>query len=275
MHFQEKLEKIITKNNSLLSIGLDPDLDKIPKHLLSLENSLFEFNKAIINATHDLVCAYKPNIAFYEAYGEEGHKSLKKTIEYLQSKYPEIPIVLDAKRGDIGKTAKMYEKSAFDYWMVDAVTVNPYLGLDALGPFLQRKEKGIIILCKTSNPSSSDFQDIKAYDGRPLYLVVAEKIVEWNKKYHNCLMVVGATWPEQLKEVRKIAPEMFLLVPGIGTQGGDLQKTLKYGLTKDKSGLIIHSSSAIIYASDGKDFAQKARQAAKTLIGKINKERKI
>lgn len=272
MHFQEKLNKLITKNNSILSIGLDSDQDKIPKHLLSLEDPLFVFNKAIIDATHDLVCAYKPNIAFYEAYGEKGHKNLKKTTEYLQAKYPEIPIILDAKRGDIGSTAKMYAKTVFDYWMADAVTVNPYLGLDSLEPFLKYEDKGIIILCRTSNPNASDFQDLMI-NNIPLYIYVAKKAVEWNKKYNNCILVVGSTWPEQLKKIRKIAPEMFFLVPGIGTQGGDLKKTLEYGLTKTRSGLIINSSSAIIYASSEKDFAQKARETAMTLKNQINKGR--
>jgi len=270
MNFQKKLDKIIAKNNSLLSIGLDPDKNIIPNHLLSID-PLFEFNKAIIDATFDLVCVYKPNTAFYEAYGIKGIESLKKTIEYIKSAHPEIPIIADAKRADIGKTSEKYAKSVFDYFGCDAVTVNPYLGLDSIEPFLKYKDKGIIILCRTSNPSASDFQDLMI-DNNPLYIHVARKVVEWDKKYHNCLMV-GATWPEQLKEIRKIAPEMFFLVPGIGSQGGDLKKTLQFGLTKNRSGLIIHSSSAIIYASDEKDFAQKAREVAKALRDEINKER--
>ena len=305
MIFLEKLESEIEKNNSLLSIGLEPDPDKIPKHLFSLEDPLFEFNKAIIDATHDLVCAYKPQIATYSALGVEGLKSLLKTVSYLKKHHPDIPLILDAKRGDIARTSEKYAKEAFDVIGADAVTVNPYLGLDALEPFLQRKEKGIIILCRTSNLSASDFQDLLIYPSsdpdlsgesrsnssrqdryqmvtrqartissyEPLYIKIAKKVVEWNEKYRNCLMVIGATWPEQLKEVRKIAPEMFFLVPGIGTQRGDLQKTLKYGLTKNGSGLIIHSSSAIIYASSEKNFAQKAKDEAKKVSDLINKYR--
>jgi len=272
MNFKKKLDKIIAKSNSLLSIGLDPELSKIPKSLLSLEDPLFQFNKAIIDATFDLVCVYKPNTAFYEAYGIEGIESLKKTIEYIKTSYPEIPIIADAKRADIGRTSEKYAKSVFDYFGCDAVTVNPYLGLDSIEPFLKYEDKGIIVLCRTSNPSASDFQDLMI-GNNPLYIHVAKKVVEWDKKYHNCLMVVGATWPEQLKEIRKIAPGMFFLVPGIGSQGGDLKKTLHYGLTNSRSGLIIHSSSAIIYASSENDFAQKAREAAKTLRDEINKER--
>ena len=274
MSFVQKLENIIKKNNTLLCVGLDPDSNKIPKNLMSLKDPLFEFNKAIIDATHNLVCAYKPQIAGYSALGIQGLKSLLKTVSYLKKYHPDIPIILDAKRADIGKTSEKYAEEAFDIIGADAVTLNPYFGLDALEPFLRRKEKGIIILCRTSNPSASDFQDLKV-NGEPLYLVVAKKIVEWNKKYHNCLMVVGATWPKQLKEVRKIAPEMFLLVPGIGSQGGDLQGTLQNGLTKNRSGLIIHTSSAIIYASSEKNFAQKAKDAAMTFKDQINKERDL
>lgn len=274
MDFLQKLKNSISKNSSLLSIGLDPDSDKIPQALLSLYDPLFEFNKEIINATHDMVCAYKPQIAHYSALGMDGLKSLLKTVSYLKKYYPDVPIILDAKRGDIGKTSEKYAKEAFDVIGADAVTVNPYLGLDSLVPFLLRKEKGIIILCRTSNPSASDFQDLKI-NRETLYLAVAKKVVEWNKKYHNCLIVAGATWPEQLGEIRKLAPEMFFLVPGIGTQGGNLQKTLEYGLNKNKSGLIINSSSAIIHATSEKNFAHKARKASKALRDEINKERRL
>ena len=272
MHFQKKLKKVIIKNNSLLSIGLDPELDKIPKYHLPLEDPLFEFNKAIIDVTFDLVCAYKPQIAHYSALGIKGLSSLLKTVSYLKKYHPDIPIILDAKRADVGKTSEKYAKEAFDVIGSDAVTVNPYLGLDSIEPFLKYEDKGIIILCRTSNPSASDFQDLMI-GNNPLYIHVAKKVVEWDKKYRNCLMVVGATWPEQLKEIRKITPEMFFLVPGIGTQGGDLKKTLQYGLTKNRSGLIINSSSAIIYASSEKNFAQKAREATEQLRNEINRYR--
>ena len=272
MDFLQKLKHSISKNNSLLSVGLDPDLDKIPKHLLAFKCPLFEFNKKIIEATFDLVCAYKPQIAHYSALGLQGLETLLKTLDYLKHDYPEIPIILDAKRADIESTSRLYAKEAFDVFGTDAVTVNPYFGLDSLLPFLQRKGKGIIIICRTSNPSTSDFQDLKVH-GEPLYLLVAKKIAEWNKKYHNCLMVIGATWPEQLRKVREIAPDMFFLVPGVGTQGGNLERTLKNGLRKDKSGLIIHISRAIMYASKDENFAKNARYQAKKIRDLINKYR--
>lgn len=244
-NFLQKLDISIKKNNSLLCVGLD--------------NSDFEFNKKIIDQTHDLVCAYKPQIAFYEAAGIEGLKSLKKTVDYLKKHHPAIPLICDAKRSDIASTMEQYASSLFDYYGFDAATVSPYLGFDSLEPFLKRKDKGIIILCRTSNKNASDFQDL-LINGEPLYLKVARKVVEWNKQYKNCLMVVGATWPEELKLIRKIAPDMFFLVPGIGTQGGDLERTLKYGLTKQNSGLIIHSSRSITYASNPRQKAQELRK---------------
>lgn len=265
MKFQQKLNKIIKKNNSLLSIGLDPDLGKIPSRLLKIKNPIFEFNKSVIDATVDLVCCYKPQFAFYASNGLQGIKALIQTITYIHLKYPEIPVLLDAKRGDIEFTAEQYVKEVFDVYRADAVTVNPYLGFDSTKPFLERKDKGIIILCKTSNPGSTDFQDLNL-NGIPLYVAVAKKIVAWNKIYKNCLMVVGATWPEQLRKVREIAPEMFFLVPGIGAQGGDLKKTLENGLRRDKSGLIINSSRGII-------FSQNPRKEALKLKEEINKYR--
>lgn len=267
MTFLQKLEKAIKKNNSLLCVGLDPDLDKIPQHLLKLDYPLFAFNKEIIDSTYDLVCAYKPQIAHYAACGIRGINSLLKTIDYISRKYSTIPIILDAKRADIGSTSRLYAKEAFDVFKADAVTVNPYFGLDSLQPFLERKNKGIIILCRTSNKSASDFQDIEiSSNNLPLYLHIARKVKEWNETYENCLLVIGATWPEEIRKVRDVAPDMFFLVPGIGAQGGDLKNTLENGLRKDKSGLIIHSSRAIIYA-------QNPRQAALTLRNEINKYR--
>lgn len=273
MNFQQKLNKIIIKNNSLLCIGLDPDLSKIPEHLKKEADPIFTFNKAIIDNTSDLVCAYKPNIAYYEAEGIEGMKSLKQTLKYATQKYPAIPFICDAKRGDISSTSKQYAKALFDYYGFDAATVNPYLGLDAVESFLDYKDKGIIILCRTSNPSASDFQDF-IIKNEPLYVHIAKKIVEWDKKYQNCLMVVGATWPEELGKIRNIASDMFFLVPGIGTQGGDLEKTLRMGLNKNKSGLIINVGRAIIYAGKNKDFAQKAREKTIELKTNINMYRK-
>ncbi len=269
MTFLQKLKKTIKKNNSLLCIGLDPDLQKFPKYLIDSEDPIFEFNTSVIDSTYDLVCAYKPNIAFYSAYGISGLKSLIKTIKYIHDRYTDIPVILDAKRGDIGSTSEQYAKEAFDIFNADSVTVNPYLGFDALEPFLKRKNKGIIILCRTTNPSASNFQDLKV-NGEQLYIIVAKKIIKWHKQYKNCLMVVGATWPKHLEKIRRLAPDMFFLVPGIETQGGDLQKTLQYGSTKLNSGLIINSSRAILYASNGKDFAEKARNEAQKLREQIN-----
>lgn len=258
MNFKQKLENIIKKNNSLLCVGLDPDLEKIPSHLLKTKNPIFEFNKTVIDATTDLVCCYKPQIAFYASNGLQGIKALIQTIAYIHLRYPKIPVILDAKRGDIGSTAEQYAKEVFDVYRADAVTVNSYLGLDSLKPFLERKNKGIIILTRTSNPGASDFQDLNL-NGMPLYVAVAKKIVAWNKVYKNCLMVVGATWPKQLQKVRKIAPEMFFLIPGIGAQGGDLKKTLSYGLDSKKSGLIINSSRGIIFSDNPRKEARKLR----------------
>lgn len=270
MDFLQKLNKTIKENNSLLCIGLDSDIGKIPSHLLNISDPIFEFNKQIIDGTNDLVCCYKANVAYYSASGAKGLDSLLKTVDYIRSK--NIPFILDAKRADIGSTSDQYAKEVFDIIGADAVTVNPYLGLDAVEPFLKRKEKGVIILCRTSNPGAKDFQDLET-GNEPLYLRVAKKIVEWNKIYKNCLMVVGATWPEELGKIRKLAGEMFFLVPGVGAQGGDLENTLKYGLTIDKSGLIIHSARAIIYASNGEDFAKTARIKAEKVKNEINEYR--
>ncbi len=270
MKFTEKINKAIKNNNSLLCIGLDTDVSKIPQHLLKKKDPVFAFNKAIIDSTYKLTCAYKPNVAFYEALGIKGLESLKKTIDYLRLKYPQILTICDAKRGDIGSTAQMYAKSAFDYFGFDSITINPYLGTDSVEPFLEYKDKGIIILCRTSNKGALDFQSLET-GGEMMYLKVAKKILEWNKKYGNCAMVIGATWPEEIKKIRDLDGEIPLLVPGVGTQGGDLEKTVKYGINSKKSGLIINISRAIIYASSGKDFAQKARDKTIEFNNQINK----
>lgn len=272
MKFQQRLDKVINKNNSLLCIGLDPDLKKIPSHLLKQQDPIFEFNKAIIDSTHDLVCAYKPNIAYYSALGLNGLKSLQETIKYIHNEYSGVPVILDAKRADIGNTSEKYALELFGIFGADAVTVNPYLGFDSIEPFLKYKDKGIIILCRTSNPGASDFQDLKI-ENESLYIKVARKIVEWDRKYENCLMVVGATWPHELSAVRAITPNMFFLIPGIGTQGGDLSKTLQTGLRKDKSGLIINLSRGIIYAGNDKEFAGASRAKALIIKEDINKYR--
>lgn len=273
MTFFEKLDTAVKNNNSLLCVGLDTDIHRIPKHLIEeSEDHVYEFNKAIIDATHDLVCAYKPNSAYYEADGIDGLASLEKTIEYINSTYPDIPVILDAKRADIGSTSEHYAMAAFDYFKADALTLHPYMGEDSLEFFLKRRDKGCIILCRTSNPGASDFQDL-IIDGDPLYIKVAEKIVEWDKIYHNCLMVVGATWPEQMAAIRKVAPEMNFLVPGIGTQGGDIKAIMKSGLRSDKAGLITNAGRSIIYASSQDDFADQARLEAEKLRDEINSHR--
>jgi len=272
MNFLVKLEKIIKKNNSLVCVGLDSDITKIPHHLLHSKYPQYEFNKAIINATCDLVCAYKPNSAFYEAEGAKGINELKITCGYLRKKFPEVIIILDAKRADIGNTNEGYVKMAFDYLGVDAITLHPYLGREALEPFLKRKDKGCIILCRTSNSRAGEFQDLPV-GKKKLYEKIAEQVIKkWNYN-KNCLLVVGATYPKELSIIRKIVGGMTILIPGIGTQGGNLEKTLKYGLNARKKGLIINSSRAVIYASGGKDFAQKARQETLKLKTEINKFR--
>lgn len=260
MKFQDNLEKAVTRNNSLLCVGLDSDIEKLKQG-----ETLSQFNKWIVDQTADLVCAYKPNIAFYAAAGIKGLGDLKRTVDYIHKNYPHIPVILDAKRGDIGNTSEMLVKEVFDVFEADAVTVNPYLGEDALEPFFKRKDKGIIILCRTSNPSSKDLQDLKI-EGEPLYVKVAKKITIWDKKYKNLLMVVGATYPSELKNIRQIAPDMTFLVPGIGAQNGDLKSTLLNGIRKDGKGLIITSSRVII-------CDQNPRTAAQKLRNEINKYR--
>ena len=266
MTFQVKLDKIVKKNKSLVCVGLDSDVTRLRQDFG--EAKQLSFNKTIIEATHDLVCSYKLNTAFYESIGHEGINALKDTCDYLVQKYPEIPIIVDAKRADIGNTNKGYVQFIFTYLGADAVTLHPYLGEEAIRPFLDCKDKGIIILCKTSNPGSDEFQNLQVsipslYDRakmvRPLYQIVAENVInKWNKN-KNCLLVVGATYPGELKEVRKIVGDMTLLVPGIGAQGGDLEATLKVGLNSKKQGLIINSSRGIIFAENPREEAMKLR----------------
>lgn len=258
MTTQQLHEQIIQKK-SFLCIGLDVDLNKIPQHLLQTEDPIFEFNKAIIDATHDLCVAYKPNTAFYEAYGLKGWQSLEKTISYINEKHPEIFTIADAKRGDIGNTSAMYAKAFLQDLNFDSVTVAPYMGKDSVEPFLAVKDKFTILLALTSNEGAFDFQTKMAGD-KELYKQVLETSKTW-KNSHNLMYVVGATKAEYFKEIRQIVPESFLLVPGVGAQGGSLQEVCKYGMN-DKVGLLINSSRAIIYAGNGEDFAEKAREEA-------------
>jgi orotidine-5'-phosphate decarboxylase len=273
MTFLQKLEAAVDKNNSLLCIGLDPDLDKLPAGLREIDSPYFVFNKAIIDATADLVCAYKPNSAFYEARGAAGIEELKLTCDYIAENYPEIPVILDFKRGDIGNTNDKYAEFAFDYLGVDAVTVQPYFGYESIKSFFEYSDKGIIVMCRNSNQGSGEFQDLEVGD-RKLYQQVAENVAtKWNAN-GNCLLVVGATYPDELAEVRKIVGnDMVLLVPGIGAQGGDVEATLKAGLNAQGKGLIVNSARAILYASDGEDYADFARAKAIETLDDINKYR--
>jgi orotidine-5'-phosphate decarboxylase len=258
MTTQQLIEQIQIKK-SFLCIGLDVDLAKIPQHLLELEDPIFEFNKAIIDATHHLCVSYKPNTAFYEAYGIKGWHSLQKTINYINKNHPEIFTIADAKRGDIGNTSLMYAKAFFEDLNFDSVTVAPYMGKDSVEPFLAFENKHTIMLALTSNEGAFDFQT-KNVDGKELYKVVIETSKEW-KNSENLMYVVGATKAEYFTEIRQLIPNSFLLVPGVGAQGGSLQEVCKYGLNEN-FGLLINSSRAIIYASNGNDFAQKARDEA-------------
>lgn len=258
----QQLVSEIRKKKSFLCIGLDVDLDKIPAHLLQEEDPIFAFNKAIIDATHHLCVAYKPNTAFYEAYGIKGWKSLEKTINYLNEKHPEIFTIADAKRGDIGNTSTMYAKAFFEDLAFDSVTVAPYMGKDSVEPFLAFEDKHTIMLALTSNQGAFDFQT-KTVNGKELYKQVIETSKSW-KNSQNLMYVVGATKAEYLADIRKIIPESFLLVPGVGAQGGSLEEVCKYGMT-DTVGLLINSSRGIIYASNESDFTEAATAKAKEL----------
>ncbi|MBI4759495.1 MAG: orotidine-5'-phosphate decarboxylase [Chloroflexi bacterium] len=254
--FLEKLEFAVAQSRSLLCIGLDPDPTRVPERFLGDPDPVFAFNRSIIDATADLVCAYKPNIAFYEALGIDGLQALKKTIDYVPQG---LPVILDAKRGDIGSTAQAYARAAFEYWRADAVTVNPFLGYDAVEPFLSYADRGILLLCRTSNPGASDFQGLPCPD-RPLYLVIAEKALEWNTA-GNVGLVMGATYPRELALVREIAPDLWFLVPGVGSQGGDLRAALRAGLDARGAGLMVNVSRQVIYTADPRSAAQGLRDA--------------
>jgi len=259
MKFTDKLLNASRKNKSWLCIGLDPDPELMPG------TDVLEFNKAIIEATSDLVCAYKPNLAFYEALGIEGLAILEKTVKHVPDG---IPVIGDAKRGDIGNTAKAYARALFSVWGFDAATVSPYLGFDSIEPLVSYEDKGIFILCRTSNKGALDFQSLTT-DGSPLYEIVAQKAKQWNTR-GNIGLVVGATFPEELKKVRSICPDMPLLIPGIGAQGGDLASAVSYGVDAKGENAIINVSRQILYASGGKDFARAARKMAEKIRGQIN-----
>jgi len=264
VNFTDKLAKATQTNESLLCIGLDPDPERMPSDV-----TVLEFNRAIIDATSDLVCAYKLNFAFYEALGDAGLTALKQTVKHI----PDIiPVIGDAKRGDIGNTSKAYARAIFDIFNFDATTVNPYLGFDSIEPFIRYHDRGVFILCRTSNPGAADFQSLRSeIDGShlPLFEIVAQKASQWNT-HGNIGLVVGATYPEELKLIRQSHPEMRLLIPGVGAQGGDLASVVRYGVNSKGEKAIINSSRQIIYASRDKDFAQAARRAATELRDQIN-----
>ena len=275
MRFIEALKQTGRTNNSLVCVGLDPEPAKFPAHLRGAPDAIFVFCREIVDATADLVCCYKPQIAHFAA--QRAEEALERLIAHIHARHPGIPVILDAKRGDIGSTAQHYAAEAFDRYRADAVTLNPYLGRDSVQPFLDRADKGVILLCHTSNPGSTDLQelDVLGADGQsmPLYQHVAMSIArDWNAN-GNCALVVGATWPEQLAQVRALIGEMPILVPGVGAQGGDVEAVIRHGVTAAGDGLIISSSRAILYAGNGEDFAAAARQATLALRDEINRHR--
>jgi orotidine-5'-phosphate decarboxylase len=258
MSFQKKLDAIIDKNNSLVCVGLDSDFEKLPKEFKSRRNPQFEFNKFIIKQTHDLVCVYKPNPAFYEARGIEGIKDLKLTCEYLQKNHPEIPIIIDAKRGDIGNTNKGYAKFVFEYLGADAITVMPYMGIESLDIFYKYESKGVILGVHSSNPGAREFQELKIKE-KPLYHIVAAELVKRRGNNPNAMMFVGATYPKELVDIRKIIGEMTILVPGVGAQGGSVKTFVTAGKNSKGRGLMINSSRGIIFADNPRAEAEKLR----------------
>ena len=268
--FIAQLEQSWSRNDSLVCVGLDPEIERFPAVITGAASPIFQFNKAVIDATADLVCAYKPQFAHYAAY--EAEDQLERTIEYIHRNHPGVPVILDSKRGDVGNTAERYAIEAFERYGADAVTVSPYLGGDALEPFLKYADKGVIVLCRTSNPGARDIQDLEVA-GRRLYHTVAELAARrWNSR-GNCLLVVGATYPRELAEIRQIVGNMPFLVPGVGAQGGDVAQAVENGQTAAGTGLIISSSRAILYASSDDDFASAARKATMALREQINVSR--
>ena len=268
MTFIEALKQAWHRNRSLVCVGLDPEPTKFPAHLRDDPDAIFAFCRAIVDATADVVCCFKPQFAHFAARGAE--ETLQRLIAHIRARHPRVPVILDAKRGDIGSTAAFYASEAFDRYGADAVTVNPYLGRDSLEPFLSRADKGVVILCRTSNAGARDLQDLDV-GGKKLYQHVAATVArEWNGN-GNAMLVVGATYPGELADVRAIVGEMPLLVPGVGAQGGDVEAVVKNGATRDGTGLVISSSRAILYAGSGHDFADAARTAAVALRDEINR----
>jgi orotidine-5'-phosphate decarboxylase len=270
MKFVEQLKAAWARNDSLVCVGLDPELEKFPTELAGVASPIFQFNRAIIDATADLVCAYKPQFAHYAAY--EAEDQLERTIEYIHQHHPGIPVILDSKRGDVGNTAERYAIEAFERYGADAVTVNPYLGTDSLEPFLAYADRGVIVLCRTSNPGAGDLQDLDC-GGRKLFEVVAQLAASrWNSR-GNCALVVGATYPRELAQVRALTGDMPFLVPGVGAQGGDVQAVVTNGQTAAGDGLMVSSSRAILYAASDDTWIEAARTATRKLRDQINQHR--
>ena len=269
LSFMPALRSRWMRSSSLLCVGLDPDPKRLPRHLRETPDAIRTFCCAIVDATHDLVCAFKPQVAYFAAQSAEDQ--LQDVIDYIHSTYPEIPVILDAKRGDIGPTAENYAREVFERYQADAVTLSPYMGYDSVAPYLAYQGKGAIILCRTSNAGGSDFQALDS-GGRPLYLHVASTVAEkWNEG-GQCALVVGATFPNELRQVRNLIGDMPLLVPGIGAQGGDVEATVTAGRTPE-GGMIINSSRAVLYASGDEEFALAARRVAIETRDTINLHR--
>lgn len=272
MRFAERLEAAAKRNDSLLCVGLDPDIRRFPVHLRTEPSAIVEFNRAIIDATFDLVCAYKPNLGFYMAYGAAGIEALAETRRLID---PSIPVILDAKVGDFNVTSEAYARGYYQTLGFDAVTVHPYMGLDAIEPFLCHEDRAAFILVRTSNPGSKALQDMRLTDAgqAPLYQQVAHWVADWHAKFGTCGAVVGATWPDDLAAVRQICPDLPILIPGIGPQGGDLEASVRAGVDANRGGVLISSSRGVTYAGSGADFAGAARAAAQSLRDRINQIR--
>lgn len=268
--FVARLYAAARRHDSLVCVGLDPELERIPAHIRALPQPVFEFNRRIIDATAEFACCFKPQFAHYAALGAEDQ--LLATIRHIHTHHPGLPVILDSKRGDIGSTAAKYAHESFGRYEADAVTVNPYLGSDSVEPFLKWPDRGVILLCRTSNPGARDFQDLTS-DGRPLYMHVAERVAkQWNGG-GQCMLVIGATYPKELAEVRAVVGEVPFLVPGVGAQGGDVAAAVRAGRTADGLGLVLNSSRGILYAGGGEGFADAARDAARQLRDEINQYR--
>lgn len=272
--FVAKLQAAARRNDSLLCVGLDTEPERVPEALRGEPNPWFAFNRALVEATADLVCAFKPNLAFYEAHGPAGLETLQRTLEIIPA---EVVTIGDAKRGDVGHTATAYARSLYDYYGFDAVTVSPYLGLEALAPFAERADRGYFVLCRTSNPGAGEFQDLAVAPSEgeapaPLYLVVARRVVAANRN-GNAGLVVGATYPDELRRVRAVAPDLPILIPGVGAQAGDLEAAVRFGTEGGRGVAVLNSSRQVVYASAGADFARAARSVARGLRAEINRHR--